>query len=275
MALKSLEEINREFIFERLSYGGNPKPTSTTPYIELPNTTSVARWRDMKTSAIKMKMKLANLKSITSKRLYYDEEKVVDTVLPKQKATKKKTSAASLVSDILFYIAIFVILSATIFAGSDSKAPKVILGYSYFTVLTSSMQNEIPKGSFILVHHMNPSKLKLGDNITYMRDPHTSITHKIVGIYENYQNSGARGFQTQGVNNVNPDQEIVFASNVVGKVTIVIPSAGAAIMYLRTNMHLMFIMFGLCVILSFTLRGMFTKPGRGGVQGRVKALAKR
>jgi hypothetical protein len=74
-----------------------------------------------------------------------------------------------------------------------------------------------------------------------------------------------RGFQTKGVNNLNPDTAIVPASNVVGKVIFVLPIAGAVISYLSANIFLMFIIFVLCVILSFSLRGLITKPKKEDV----------
>gem|GEM_PF-1624581 len=178
------------------------------------------------------------------------------------KPTKKKAGVLASISDLIFYVAICVILVTAIFSGGGVGAPKMIMGYSYFTVLTSSMQDEIPKGSFILVHKTDPQDLQIGDNITYLRDQSTSVTHKIIGIQENYQDSGARGFITKGVNNENPDNDIVHAANVVGKVTLSLPGVGAAISYLRANIYLVFIMFGLCVVLSFCIRGMLEEAMR-------------
>jgi len=136
------------------------------------------------------------------------------------------------------------------------------MGYSYFTVLTSSMKDEIPKGSFILVRQTDPRKLGVGDNITFMKDAKTSVTHKIINVYENHENSGGRGFQTKGVNNFEPDKDIVYAKNVVGKVALVLPAAGTAILALRENIYIVFIIFGLCTLLSFLLRILFAKPRR-------------
>ena len=93
---------------------------------------------------------------------------------------KKLRNVFTLLSDMLFYTAISVILLTAFSYDSKSGAPRTFMGYSYFTVLTSSMQSEIPKDSFILVKQTNPKKLKIGDNITYMRNADTSITHKII-----------------------------------------------------------------------------------------------
>ena len=173
----------------------------------------------------------------------------------------EKRGIFTIISDSLFYMAILMILFYALTTGTDGT-PKVIMGYSYFTVLTSSMQDEIPKGSFILVKQTDPQSLQEGDNITYMRDRSTSVTHKIVEIHENYQNSGARGFRTKGVNNINQDREIVYESNVVGRVILTVPALGAAISYLGANIYIVFIIFGLCTILSFCIRGLFAKAER-------------
>lgn len=210
MTLKSLDELNRDFIFE--NHSNEKKDTRENREAEAP-------------------------------------------VL-----SKKKRGAVAIAADVLFYFAILMILLSAMTSGPNGGEPKKFLGFSYFTVLTSSMQNEIPKGAFILVHQTNPEKLKVGDNITYMRDHNTSVTHKVVNVYDNYQGSGIIGFQTKGVNNANPDKEIVEAPNVVGKVIAVVPTLGAVIVSLRANIYLVFIIFGLSVILSFSLRGLFTKP---------------
>jgi len=141
----------------------------------------------------------------------------------------------------------------------------MIMGYSYFTVLTPSMQGEIPKGSFILVKQTDPQGLKVGDNVTYMQNASATITHKIVDIYEDYGDSGARGFQTQGVNNPSPDKEIVYAKNIVGKVMFSLPRAGAVISYLGTHIYIVFIIFGLCILPPLLLRGLFVKQKRRGL----------
>jgi len=171
------------------------------------------------------------------------------------------------ISDMLFSLAVVMILFVVLVPGSDEGAPKTILKYSYFTVLSPSMQDEIPQGSFILVKQTNPKDLMPGDNITFMDGAYTSVTHKIVEIYENYDSSGVRGFQTKGVNNPNPDNGVVYEANIIGKVVFVLPYVGAALLYLSENVFLVFIIFCLCVLLSFFLRGVFTKQERGAVNG--------
>jgi len=258
MVLKSLDEINRDFLVESRSFFGNDTAEPISIEVDIPEVEVIEP-----TTA-------QHIASQTAQQLKPDitaiRKRFTPANAPLRQREKKKRGIVAIVSDTLFYLAILVVLATSAFAGAGDGAPKAILGYSYFTVLSSSMQSEIPKGSFILVQETNPQELKLKDNITYMRDASTSVTHKIVDIYENYQNSGARGFKTQGVQNANPDKEIVYAENVVGKVVLVFPGVGALLLYLRSNIHLVFIIFGLFILLSFGLRGIFAKPKKRGVR---------
>jgi len=177
---------------------------------------------------------------------------------------KKKLGSFAVASDVLFYIAVLMILLAAVTSGTNSGKPRTIFGYSYFTVVSRSMQSEIPEGSFILVKYTDPQRLEKGDNITYMRDQTTSVTHKIIGVYENYADDQSRGFRTGGVNNAEFDSTIVKEADVIGKVVLVIPVVGSIIAALGENLHIVFIIFGLCVIISFCLWWLFEKPVRGG-----------
>ena len=178
------------------------------------------------------------------------------------KRSTKRRGMFNTISDMLFSLAIIMILFVVLIPGPGDGVPKSIFNYSYFTVETPSMQDEIPQGSFILVKSIDPQELREGDNITYLADHNTAVTHKIVAIYENYDNSGAIGVQTQGVNNANPDREIVYETSIIGKVVFVLPVLGTVLSYLSDNAFLVFTIFGLCVLLSFLLRGKFTKPAK-------------
>ena len=171
---------------------------------------------------------------------------------------KKKKSPMSIFADIVFYIVILgAVMLAFVSTDKDANGPRNFFGYSYFTVLTGSMQKEIPRGSFVLTHQTDAEELKVGDTITFMKDASTTVTHKIVKIHENYDSQGARGFQTQGTNNAQPDREIVDASNVVGKVVFSIPGLGAGLSALSENLLFCFFFLGLLMVLSFVLQLFF------------------
>jgi len=184
------------------------------------------------------------------------------SILEQPEQKKRKLGSFAVASDLLFYTVVLMILLAAVTSGTNSGRPRTIFGYSYFTVVSRSMQSEIPEGSFILVKYTDPQHLAKGDNITYMRDSTTSVTHQIMGVYENYADGQGRGFRTGGVDNADFDNAIVKEADVIGKVVLVIPTVGALIAALGENLHLVFIIFGLCVIISFCLWWLFEKPVR-------------
>ncbi|MDR3209927.1 MAG: signal peptidase I [Oscillospiraceae bacterium] len=206
-------------------------------------------------------------------RDFFGEASPIPEGAPIQPPRQKRRGYIKRLGDGLFYLALALVLLVAFTRASVSGAPRVILGYSYFTVLSSSMQSEIPRGSLIFVKQTPDSEIKVGDTVSYQRDAHTNVTHKVVEIFENYNNSGARGFRTQGVNNPAPDPDIVYAANVVGVVVLHIPMAGAALAYLGEHIYVVFILFGLLLLLSFSLGKLFALA-RGETPPPVKTSAR-
>ena len=157
---------------------------------------------------------------------------------------KNNRSLLGITSNALLFLILLIVLAAVM------TTTKLAL----YTVTSSSMQAEIPKGSLIIVRKTDPSTLIAGDNITFMRDWKTSVTHKIVDIYEDFEGNGTRGFQTKGLSNANPDNEIVKESDVVGKVSLTIPYAGAILFYLSDNINAVLLVFGVFIIIIIMLR---------------------
>lgn len=137
---------------------------------------------------------------------------------PKPKEHKETKGMRELVGDVLFYCTLIVLVAVVLMFRGQGEGPTTFAGYSAFTVLSSSMEREIPKGSLIITKHVDPNTLEIGDDITYMRDATSTVTHRIVGIIEDYNETGQRAFRTQGVMNAEPDSTPVVAVNVVGKV---------------------------------------------------------
>lgn len=98
----------------------------------------------------------------------------------------------------LLSVLIVLVVSVAFLKGGDSGAPKSLAGFSTFTVLTGSMQDEIPQGSLVITQQTDPRELKIGDDITYLSSPTTTVTHRIVGIIENYKDTGQRAFENAG-----------------------------------------------------------------------------
>jgi len=262
MEVKSLAELNRDFMAEKESQNQSVRSIPVKPQAI-----------ESGPPELIMGPPSGNTAANTDAAGYGRKKNRINIFRPgparqcsKRESAKKTTAIFTFVSNAIFYLAVVLILLTVLTTGADAGVPKTIFGYSYYTVLSQSMQDEIPKGSFILVKSVNPQVIKAGDTITYMRDRNTSVTHKVVDIYENYNNSGSRGFQTMGVNNSAPDADIVRETSVVGKVVFVLPAVGAIMSSLAANVYLVFIIFGLCVVISFCLRGVFTKPSKKKLQ---------
>jgi len=166
-------------------------------------------------------------------------------------------------SNVIFYTALALACVAALFYATNAgeRGAKDIAGFYIFNVLTPSMQREIPKGSLILVRRTDPGSIEQGQTITFFAGQGgRTKTHKVIGITEDFEGSGSRGFETQGVENDSPDFEINRAENVVGVVKFHIPLLGGALQYMKDNPKLMLLWFGGLLALSFFLRIALGKP---------------
>ena len=97
-----------------------------------------------------------------------------------------------------------------------------VFGYSFYYVLTESMEPEIMAGEMILGRAADPEDLQVGDIITYAGETGTLkgkiITHKIIEIQGDT-------FITQGVANDVPDPP-VGATQILSRYVATIPLAG-------------------------------------------------
>lgn len=137
----------------------------------------------------------------------------------KQKKQKKKAHTGRTIGTVVFYVFLaLMIIGALFIRVSGDGAPRSLGGYTGMIVLSGSMQSEIPEGSLVITKSVDPDSLQVGDDITYLVNSTTTVTHRIVSIEENYEETGQRAFQTQGIMNEKPDAVMVLAANVVGKV---------------------------------------------------------
>jgi len=135
------------------------------------------------------------------------------------------------------------------------------------------MQSEIPRGSFVLIRETDPNRIEVGDDITFMMNATTTVTHRVIGIYENYNDSGERGFQTRGVDNRFVDEDIVQANNVIGRVQFHIPLLGAALSFVAANVWIIGGLFIGCLILLTTLKMFFSESIKERRQKKQQQLA--
>lgn len=169
---------------------------------------------------------------------------------------QKKKKKLYWIGEMLFYaLLIFIVLGAFLIKSNSDGRPTSFAGYSMFTVLTGSMESEIPKGSFVITKYAEPESLKIGDDITYMANETTTVTHRIIAIVEKYQDTGKRAFETKGIMNAKPDKKLVPASNVVGKVVFHSKLLGDMADFVGKNWP--FIIFVLIVV--FVIGGVLKK----------------
>jgi signal peptidase len=172
----------------------------------------------------------------------------------KGKKARRKNKALSIISSLLYYLMLLVLIFAAYQYGADKSKPKLIYGYSLLTVLTSSMQDVLPQGSMLLVKQVDINTIKIGDDITFMKNETTYVTHRVVDIIENFDDTGERGFQTKGVNNPMPDDDIVYAGHVLGVVVFHVPHLGKIAEVFTENILIFAVMIGLSIVLVIALR---------------------
>jgi signal peptidase len=165
----------------------------------------------------------------------------------------------AVVSDILFFVLLIAAAMIVLSTGGTDGRPRVFFGYSMMNVLTDSMQSELPKESFVLTRVADPGTIVVGENITFIMRDNRVVTHQVVEVLEDYEDSGMRGFRTQGLENPQPDREIVFAVNVIGRVVYSNAELGIALNYARGNIWLVAGMAGLVLALLVLLRYL-SKP---------------
>lgn len=184
---------------------------------------------------------------------YIETEEVLEN-----KTDKKKISTVSVISNILFYAALIILVLGIYFSTLGEGVAKLPFGFSFANVLSSSMESEIPKGSLVVIKETDAKMLTVGDNITFLTEGNVTYTHKIVSIFEDFDNTGMRAFETKGTENPMPDKEIVFEGNVVGKVVRHVPELGSILSYLKENIFIVIGLFVVLAVFSFLLSIIFS-----------------
>ena len=180
----------------------------------------------------------------------------------------KKKRIVKLVLDILFYTVIGSILIATLVFGGKSTSWPNLFGYSGFHVVSSSMQPEIPQDSLVITKKVvDADSIQLGDDITFIRNDNDIVTHRVINIIENYDDSGIRGFKTWGIDNLEPDPTVVRAGDVIGVVELSIPKLGAVLASISENIGVVFLFLGVIAAMAIVAKKLFAgvkkeKPAR-------------
>ncbi|MGB9986742.1 signal peptidase I [Salarchaeum japonicum] len=103
--------------------------------------------------------------------------------------------------------------------------PQVAGGSHSYVVLSGSMEPAISPGDVVIVSDVDPAAIVVNDVVTFQRDASpVPTTHRIIEILDD--GGGSMAFRTMGDANEDPDGAAVAASDVVGRVTLVIPYIG-------------------------------------------------
>ena len=100
-----------------------------------------------------------------------------------------------------------------------------VFGYSPVYVLSGSMEPTFYAGDMIIIH--SRSQYGPGDVVTFYSDGEL-VTHRIIG-------AGPKGFTVKGDANNVSDEELVKASDIVGKQILVLPRIGSIALFFRTG----------------------------------------
>ena len=171
-----------------------------------------------------------------------------------EKTSKEKRAKASVISDILFYGTLILMVVFAVLFSRGAFGNQTFGGYSFYEVLTTSMESVYPRGSLIVIKETDPSELIVGDDIAFTVASNDLVTHRIIEIKEDYEGMGQRAFTTKGVDNALADSEDVLAKNVVGKVIRGFSGVGTIFSWLGENLWLVVTFFLSLIALSFFLK---------------------
>ncbi|HET7325194.1 MAG TPA: signal peptidase I [Halococcus sp.] len=122
-------------------------------------------------------------------------------------------------------------------------APQVVGAEHSYVVVSGSMTPAIGVGETVVVNDVPPAAIHDGDIITFRRGETAEIqqgqagsnlvTHRVVEIVER---GDGLAFRTKGDANEEPDQKLVPADALVGRVMFTIPYIGHAIVFAGTQL---------------------------------------
>jgi signal peptidase I len=148
------------------------------------------------------------------------------------KLKKFKKILSGMITSILTLLLLFMVF--VVISSKASGGEPNFLGYQLKTVLSGSMEPTFKTGSIIAVKPVNnQTNLKDSDVITFMQADQSIVTHRIVDVVKNGDNTL---YQTKGDNNDDIDSQIVMSQNVIGKYTgFTIPYLGYFIEFAKSN----------------------------------------
>ena len=156
--------------------------------------------------------------------------------------TLKKVASIALSVVMWIIILVAALYAFTTLATRDNDNVANIAGFTPLSVQSNSMSPTFDQGDLIVIQQCDPSKLNVGDIVTFhtiINNEYTLNTHRIEKIDEA---GNARSFTTKGDNNEFSDQHVIAGGDIVGKYVLRIPYLGNVFDFLSTSVGF------LCVI---------------------------
>ncbi len=156
--------------------------------------------------------------------------------------TAKKVATIA-VSVLLWAIILLAALFAfTTLATRDDSRVASVAGFTPMIVQSESMEPTFNKGDLIIIRKCDPSKLKVGDIITFhtiIMNEYALNTHRIAKIEEV---AGLRSYTTMGDNNDGlADTHIIGDSDIVGQYVGRVPGLGKVMSFLSGSVGFLLI----------------------------------
>lgn len=123
-----------------------------------------------------------------------------------------------------------------------------LFGLAPYTVLSGSMEPNIPVGSLIYVKSVGAAELAVKDPLTYMLEDGTVVTHRIIEILPDEDDPTVVRYRVKGDANQDADGDPVHIKNVIGKPVFTIPLLGYVAYAVQTP-PTSFLIIGALVIL--------------------------
>ena len=222
--LKTLEDIDKEFA-ERMSQGNyEPSKQNAKRRIAHQNASNINAIKNTKVSK-------------------------------KPQKTNKRT--IKLVWNLAFWLTFATILIVVLVFGVFGNGD--IFGFYFFEVLTESMQSEIPRGSLVIVREVDPLNIEIDNDITFFINSEETMTHRVIYIYHNYENSGLPAFRTMGIENRYPDDNLVRVDHLIGRVVGQISSYRATLDWMSSNWWMIVIALAVVSVIIFLLKILLKK----------------
>lgn len=128
-----------------------------------------------------------------------------------------------------------------------------LIGLQPYVVLSGSMEPVYHVGSLIYVKDVDYKELKVGDDITYMLNETTVVTHRIIEVLVDEEDPNTIRYFTQGVANDVPDGMSVHYKNIIGTPVFSIPYLGYVSNYIQKppGMYIAMAAGAILILLTF------------------------